>query len=57
MMRSPEQDKKVAMLERLPEVARLVRSHFISLRKDCLSFDDVIFKVSNGCKTAMGESK
>ncbi len=57
MMRTPEEDKKIDMLERLPEVARILRTLFVTLKKPALPMEDAIQKVSDSYRSCMGKSK
>ena len=57
MMRSPEQDRKIAMLGRLPEVARILRTFFVTMKKPAVPFDDAVMKVSDSYRSFMGKCK
>ena len=57
MMRSPEQDRKVAMLGRLPEVTRILRTFFITIKKPAIPLEDAVEKVSDSYRSCMGRCK
>ena len=57
MMRSSEQDRKVAMLGRLPEVARILRTFFVTIKKPAILLDDAVEKVSDSYRWCMGRCK
>ncbi len=57
MTRTPEQDRRIEMLERLSDVGRLVSCHFKTERRECLRLEDLVLKVTNGWKYKMGDSE
>ena len=57
MMRAPEQDRKVAMLGRLPEVARILRTFFVTMKKPAIPLEDAVEKVSDSYRSCMGKCK
>ncbi|KAK3086546.1 hypothetical protein FSP39_020036 [Pinctada imbricata] len=53
MMRNPEEDKRTKMLNRLPEMMRMLRSHFVTEKKPALPLDSVIQKLTDSYRTSI----
>lgn len=53
MTRCPEQELRLQQLERLPELARVLRSVFVSERKPALTMEVVCARMVDSCQTAL----
>lgn len=51
MMRNPAEDKKTVMIGRLPEMMRILRSHFIQEKKPALIKENVVQKLCDSYKS------
>ncbi|XP_042558197.1 DNA replication factor Cdt1 [Dipodomys spectabilis] len=53
MMRQPEQDLRLQRLERLPELARVLRSVFVSERKPALTMEVACARMVGSCRATL----
>nr|3A4C_A Chain A, DNA replication factor Cdt1 [Mus musculus] len=51
--RCPEQELRLQRLERLPELARVLRNVFVSERKPALTMEVVCARMVDSCQTAL----
>ena len=55
LTRDPKEEKRIVMLKRLPDVMRIIRSHFITEKKPALPIDSVIQRVFDSYKTSIAQ--
>ena len=53
MTRDPKEDKRQKMLQRLPEMMRILRAHFVTEKKPALLKTDIITKLADSCRSAI----
>ncbi|CAH1780280.1 unnamed protein product [Owenia fusiformis] len=53
MMRPPECDVKLERLNRLPELARILRTYFVQEKRPAVLYDDVIQKMADSYRTGI----
>lgn len=53
MMRNPQEDKRQKMLQKLPEMMRILRAVFVQEKKPALQKSDIITKVADSCRSAI----
>lgn len=54
--RSPIKDQKKKMLDRLPEISRILRNYFVTEKKPALLFDDLLEKISQSYKSPISKA-
>jgi hypothetical protein len=54
MTRSNEDTKRLAMLQRLPDLTRILRAHFLSQKRPAIPVHDVIKSFVDSYKTPLG---
>ncbi|XP_071511171.1 DNA replication factor Cdt1-like [Diadema antillarum] len=57
MMRSPEQESRIGMLERLPELIRILRGFFLAEKKAALPLDVVSQKLMESYRSALARDE
>lgn len=53
MMRDPSEDKRTLMIRRLPEMMRILRTHFVTEKKPALPMQNIIQKLADSYKTTI----
>ena len=53
MLRDPAEDKHSQMLRRLPDMMRIVRSHFVTEKKPALPLENVVQKLTDNFRTCI----
>lgn len=53
MMRDPVEDKRSLMIHRLPEMMRILRTHFVTEKKPALLMENVVRKLTDSYKTTI----
>ncbi|XP_050398494.2 DNA replication factor Cdt1 [Patella vulgata] len=51
MTRDPEEEKKTVMMSRLPDLIRIIRTHFVTEKKPALPIDSVVKKLADSTKS------
>lgn len=57
MMRDPKEDKRQKMLQRLPEMMRILRAHFLTEKKPALLKTEIIQKLTDSCRSSITMGK
>ncbi|KAL4235191.1 replication licensing factor Cdt1 [Mactra antiquata] len=53
LTRDPKTEKRLSMMKRLPDIMRIIRSHFVTEKKPALPIDSVIQKVIDSHKSGI----
>lgn len=53
MMRNPVEDKRQKMLQKLPEMMRILRGHFVMEKKPALLKTEIVTKLVDSCRSAI----
>lgn len=53
MTRDPEKEKRLAMLERLPEISRIINSYFVTEKKAAIALEDCLTKLKDSYGSAI----
>lgn len=56
LTRKPEDERKLMMLKKLPELVRIIDSYFVSERRSAIPFEDVIQKTIESYHTSISVS-
>jgi hypothetical protein len=56
-MRNPKEDKRQKMLQRLPEMMRILRAHFVTEKKPALLKREIIQKLTDSCRSSIAVGK
>jgi len=57
LTRDPKAEKQLTMLKRLPDVMRIIRSHFVTEKKPALPIDSVIQRLHDSFKSSIAQGK
>lgn len=57
MMRDPKEDKRQKMLQRLPEMMRILRAYFVTEKKPALLKREIIQKLIDSCRSSITVGK
>lgn len=57
MMRDPAEDKRTLMIRRLPEMMRILRTHFVTEKKPALPMQNIVQKLADSYKTTIRSGK
>lgn len=57
MTRDPEADKRIKMLERLPELVRILRMFYVTEKKTALPMTDAVKKLADSYKSGIALGK
>lgn len=57
MMRDPAEDKQTLMIRRLPEMMRILRTHFVTEKKPALPMQNIVQKLADSYKTTIRSGK
>ena len=53
LTRDPKEEKRIVMLNRLPDIMRIMRSHFVTEKKPALPWDSVVQKIRDSYKSCI----
>ena len=53
LMRDPKEEKRTAMIKRLPDIMRIVRSHFVTEKKPSLTQESLVTRIQDSYKSEM----
>lgn len=56
-MRDPAEDKRTLMIRRLPEMMRILRTHFVTEKKPALPMQNIVQKLADSYKTTIRSGK
>lgn len=57
MLRNPASEKKLSMLNRLPEFTSILRSYFIQEKKAAIVIEEAVAKLLESYHTSISQSK